>query len=183
MLWQIKFPSDYNNYVQTGDYSQHKIFAIYKYLGEKYADRQFGLLSHTEDQVIRAFFGAMGFTGRVVDRLKDSSPHLVAILGSIDCTTETSSAGADVPSASPTDYTDFGIRDTTYSAGLTTLQNSFTAANNRGNWRIYLDSDDPTEHTFFFDNTKFYDTTSSDGTHIYTWINTLIEGTAGNKTD
>ena len=184
-LWRMKFPSDYIDYLQPSDHSQHKVFAFYKYLGKKYPDRQFGLLSHTEDAVIRAFYGAMGYTGRVLDKLGDINPSALLFLD-VDCATETASAGADVPPftiSASSSYSDFGIRNTTYSAGLTTVQNSFTAANNTGNWKIYLDSDDADAHTFFFNNTRFYDTVSSDDTHIYTWINDLIDENAEHKTD
>ena len=185
ILWQMKFPDDYNDHIQTGDYSQHEIFAIYKYLGKKYPERQFGLLSHTEDDIIRSFYGSLGITGRLVELFKESpssGPIIADILSPLACMTKNPSAGADVVSTRDTDF-DPRIVARTYYSELTALQNSFTAANDTENWKVYFDSDGPTEHTFLSDDTKFYDTTSSDGTHVYTWINSLIENNAQHKTD
>ncbi|MFK7797981.1 MAG: pectin acetylesterase-family hydrolase [Aureispira sp.] len=54
-IFNPHFPSDYNNYI-TGQYST-PMKSIYEYLSNKHPNVQFGLISATEDLVIREFLG------------------------------------------------------------------------------------------------------------------------------
>ena len=172
LLWGMRLPDDYDTYVDSGDHTQHRVTAIDKYLASKYPTRQFGLLSHTEDAVIRGFYGILGITGAAA-----ASP-----LPSITCSTAGTTAGADIMDLTSMPP-DFRIRAAAYSGGLTALQNSFIMANMTENWKVYYDGAAAEEHTFLISDNKFYDTRSSDGTPIYTWINSLLMDMAEHKTN
>ena len=186
LLWGIRLPGDYNVYVSSTDYTQHRLLGIYKYLAKKYPDRQFGLLSHTEDPTIRLFYALIGLTGGGVAQRASS----LGIPGIITCGDSTSvlgtvrTAGVDIAIVGLLP----GVRASTFTDGLTALQNSFTVTNMTNNWRVYYDGNDMDAsgaqgHTFLVDNNVFYNTRSSDDTSISSWINNLLTNSAQHRTD